>query len=233
MAITGKRLNTIKQKLAGQEQKEYTPQEAFAFLQQIEKAKFNEAVDVSFNLSIDPKKSDQAVRGVANLPNGLGKEVKVAVLTQPDKHDAAVEAGADAVGLEDLAERIKKDVSEFDVIIASPDAMPIVGKLGTVLGPQGKMPNPKFGTVTDNIAATVKSVKLGQTKFRADKGGVVHASIGKLDFASAQLEENFMALLTAVFKAKPPAAKTPYFKKIVVSSTMGPGLTIAHNALPY
>ncbi|MGU9977423.1 MAG: 50S ribosomal protein L1 [Candidatus Oxydemutatoraceae bacterium WSBS_2016_MAG_OTU14] len=228
-----KRIVAMKQKVAASLAEEYSPSDALTLLKECAAVKFAEAVDVSFNLGIDPKKGDQAVRGVANLPNGLGKTVRVIVFTQPDKIDAAKEAGADQAGLEDLIEKIQKEGIDFDVAIATPDAMGKVGQLGTVLGPKGLMPNPKLGTVTDNLANAIKNAKAGQAKFRADKGGVVHATIGKLDFSVPHLVENLEALMEAIFKAKPAVAKGIYFKKVVLTSTMGPGLVVDRNVLPY
>lgn len=233
----GKRMTAITQKIQAQQQSEYTLNEAFQFLKECSSTGFTEAVDVSLNLGIDAKKGDQAVRGVARLPNGLGKTVRVAVFTQADKFELATAAGADAVGLDDLAERIKKAAGgkedNFDVVIATPDAMAVVGKLGTILGPKGLMPNPKLGTVTENLTEAISSAKAGQAKFRADKGGVVHATIGNLAFEVPQLVENFEAFIAGVLKAKPATAKGVYFKKVVVSSTMGPGLAIDKTSLGY
>ena len=209
----------------------YTPSEAFTLLKELPQLKFKQSVDVSVRLGIDPKKGDQAVRGASNLPHGLGKEVRVAVFAQGEKAGAAEQAGADAVGLDDLAERVQKGDFDFDVVIASPDAMPTVGKLGQLLGPKGLMPNPKSGTVTDNLALAVRNAKSGQARFRTDKGGIVHSSIGRLDFDVAKLEENLHALVGELLKLKPPAAKGVYFRSIAVSSTMGPGLRIDVGAL--
>ena len=224
MANLGKRMKSIKEGLSLGEV--YTPSLAFTRLKELSSVKFDEAVDISINLGIDAKKGDQAVRGSSNMPHGLGKERRVAVFTQGDKIQQAEEAGADAVGMDDLAERVRGDDFNFDVVIASPDAMATVGKLGQLLGPKGLMPNPKLGTVTDNIAVAVKQAKAGQVHFRADKGGVVHATIGKLSFAPAQLEENLTALVDDVVKVRPSTVKGIYLKKITVSSTMGPALLL-------
>jgi large subunit ribosomal protein L1 len=189
-------------------------------------AKFDETIDVSVNLGIDTKKSDQTIRGAVVLPNGTGKVVRVAVFTQGDNVKKANDAGADIVGMEDLMKSMQNGDLNYDVIIASPDAMGVVGRLGQVLGPRGLMPNPKVGTVTQDVATAVSNAKAGQVRFRADKAGIVHAGIGKASFDSKSLEENFAALLEALKKAKPASTKGVYFKKISVSSTMGPGLVV-------
>ena len=189
-------------------------------------AKFDETIDVSVNLGIDTKKSDQTVRGAVVLPNGTGKLVRVAVFTQGDNVKKANDAGADVVGMEDLMKSMQDGDLNYDVVIASPDAMGVVGRLGQVLGPRGLMPNPKVGTVTQDVATAVDNAKSGQVRYRADKAGIVHAGIGKASFDSKSLEENFTALLEALKKAKPTTAKGVYFKKISVSSTMGPGLAV-------
>ena len=189
-------------------------------------AKFDETIDVSVNLGIDTKKSDQTVRGAVVLPNGTGKLVRVAVFTQGDNVKKANDAGADVVGMEDLMKSMQDGDLNYDVVIASPDAMGVVGRLGQVLGPRGLMPNPKVGTVTQDVATAVDNAKSGQVRYRADKAGIVHASIGKASFDSKSLEENISALLEAIKKAKPTSAKGVYFNKISVSSTMGPGLAI-------
>ena len=189
-------------------------------------AKFDETIDVSVNLGIDTKKSDQTVRGAVVLPNGTGKLVRVAVFTQGDNVKKANDAGADVVGMEDLMKSMQDGDLSYDVVIASPDAMGVVGRLGQVLGPRGLMPNPKVGTVTQDVATAVDNAKSGQVRYRADKAGIVHAGIGKASFDSKSLEENFAALLEALKKAKPTTAKGVYFKKISVSSTMGPGLAV-------
>ena len=190
------------------------------------KAKFDESIDAAIKLGIDPKKSDQLVRGALVLPSGTGKSTRVAVFAQGDAADEAKKAGADLVGFEDLADQIKKGVMDFDILIATPDAMKIVGTLGQVLGPRGLMPNPKVGTVTPDVATAVKNAKAGQVRYRADKAGIVHAGIGKASFEVKALEENIVALIDAIKKAKPSSAKGIYIKKVSVSSTMGPGLGV-------
>jgi large subunit ribosomal protein L1 len=189
-------------------------------------AKFDETIDVSVNLGIDSNKSDQTVRGAVVLPNGTGKTVRIAVFTQGDNVKKANDAGADVVGMEDLMKSMQDGDLNYDVVIASPDAMGVVGRLGQVLGPRGLMPNPKVGTVTQDVATAVSNAKAGQVRYRADKAGIVHAGIGKASFDSKSLEENFTVLLEALKKAKPTSAKGIYFKKISVSSTMGPGLAV-------
>ena len=200
--------------------------EAVALLNEISGSKFNESLDISINLSIDPKKSDQTVRGATSLPHGSGKEIRVAVFAQGANADEAQEAGADIVGFEDLAEGIKKGELDFDVLIATPDSMRLVGQLGKVLGPRGLMPNPKTGTVTADVATAVSNAKSGQIQFRADRGGIVHGSVGKLGFDPLQIKENIEALISDLRKAKPASAKGVFLKKITLSSTMGPGLVI-------
>jgi large subunit ribosomal protein L1 len=209
----------------------YDAAEAFAILKDVSSVKFAESVEVAVNLGIDPRKSDQVVRGAAVLPNGTGKTVRVAVFTQGPNVDAAKEAGADIVGMDDLAEQVKAGNMDFDVVIASPDAMRVVGQLGQILGPRGLMPNPKVGTVTPNVAEAVQNAKAGQVRYRADKAGIVHASIGKIDFEPAALKQNLETLLAALKKAKPASAKGVYMKKVSVSSTMGPGLILDQASL--
>jgi len=211
--------------------KSYAIEDAFALVKELATAKFSESVDVAVNLGIDPKKSDQVVRGSTIMPNGTGKTVRVAVFTAGENAEAAKEAGADIVGMEDLAEDVKKGNMDFDVVIASPDAMRVVGALGQVLGPRGLMPNPKVGTVTPNVAEAVKNAKSGQVRYRADKGGIIHASIGKADFDVAALKGNLDALIADLNKAKPAAAKGVYLKKLAVSSTMGPGVAVDISSL--
>lgn len=206
-------------------------QEAFKKLKELSKVKFVESVDVSVNLGVDPKKSDQAVRGACALPKGTGREVRVAVLTQSANVDAAKQAGADIVGYEDLAESIKNGNFDFDVLIASPDAMPVVGKLGPILGPRGLMPNPKVGTVTSDVANAVKNAKAGQAMFRADKAGIVHCRIGNVQFSEGDLLLNLEAVIVALKKAKPSSSKGIYLKKITVSTTMGPGIIVDQSSL--
>lgn len=200
--------------------------EAVVLLNEISGSKFNESLDISVNLGIDPKKSDQTVRGATSLPHGSGKEIRVAVFAQGANADEAQEAGADIVGFEDLAEEIKKGELDFDVLIATPDSMRLVGQLGKVLGPRGLMPNPKTGTVTADVATAVSNAKSGQIQFRADRGGIVHGSVGKLGFDPLQIKENIEALISDLRKAKPASAKGVFLKKITLSSTMGPGLVI-------
>lgn len=206
--------------------KAYSVAEAIELLKKCPAPKFNQTVEVAVQLGVDPRKSDQVVRRAIVLPNGTGKSVRVAVFAQGEKAEAAKEAGADIVGFEDLADTVKGGQMDFDVVIASPDAMVVVGKLGQILGPRGLMPNPKVGTVTPDVASAVKQAKAGQVRYRTDKGGVVHAGIGKADFADNALQENLEALVADLKKAKPTSAKGTYLKKIVLSTTMGPGLTV-------
>ncbi len=223
MALS-KRVRAIKEKLTPG--KLYTPVEAFAFLKSMPLAKFNESVEVCVNLGIDSRKSDQGVRGSIVLPKGTGRTIRVAVFTSPAHADAATKAGADIVGLDDLAEKVKAGEINFDVVIATPDAMRVVGQLGQVLGPRGMMPNPKDGTVTPDVTTAVKNVKAGQARYRTDKAGIIHCMIGKINFTADDLVQNLETLIAALKKAKPNSAKGIYFKKITVSSTMGPGLQI-------
>ena len=209
----------------------YLIDEAINVLQNLPKIKFAETVDVAVNLGIDPRKSDQGVRGATSLPHGTGKDVRVAVFTQGASAEAAKQAGAEFVGMEDLAEKIKGGMMDFDVVIADPAAMRVVGQLGQVLGPRGLMPNPKTGTVTPDVVAAVKNAKAGQVRFRADKGGVIHGGIGKVSFEAKALKENLEALIADLKKAKPSASKGVYLKKISLSTTMGPGLTIDQASL--
>ena len=229
MAKLSKRQKAINEKV--EEGKQYGVAEAFALLNELSSTKFKESVDVSINLGVDPRKSDQVVRGSAILPAGTGKDVRVAVFTQGENAEAAKAAGADIVGMDDLADDVKKGMMDFDVVIASPDAMRVVGALGTILGPRGLMPNPKVGTVTADVATAVSNAKSGQARFRTDKSGIVHASIGKVGFEPAALTENLEALLSELKKLKPSSAKGVYLKKITVSSTMGPGLTVDQASL--
>ena len=229
MAKLSKRSKAVAEKL--QPGRQYAAEEAFALLKDVSSVKFDEAVDVSVNLGVDPRKSDQVVRGSTVLPHGTGKTVRVAVFAQGANAEAAKEAGADIVGFEDLAESIKNGEMNFDVVIASPDAMRVVGKLGQILGPRGLMPNPKVGTVTPDVAAAVKNAKAGQVRYRTDKGGIIHCTIGKVSFEPVKLRENLEALLADLTKAKPSAAKGIYMKKITVSSTMGPGLALDRTSL--
>ncbi|HYQ70473.1 MAG TPA: 50S ribosomal protein L1 [Gammaproteobacteria bacterium] len=229
MARLTKRAKAIQEKVT--RGKQYPLEEAIALLQELSSVKFKESVDVSVNLGVDPRKSDQAVRGATVLPNGTGKTVRVAVFTQGANAEAAKEAGADIVGFEDLAEEVKQGNMDFDVVIASPDAMRIVGTLGQILGPRGLMPNPKVGTVTPDVATAVKNAKAGQVRYRTDKSGIIHAPIGRVDFQVEALKENLAALLADLMKAKPTSAKGVYMKKVSVSTTMGPGLQIDHSTL--
>ena len=214
--------------LAGvvQHGKPYPVAEALELAKKTATAKFDESVDVAVNLGVDAKKSDQAVRGSVVLPAGIGKKVRVAVFTQGDKVEAARAAGADIVGLEDLAEKVKAGQIEFDVAIASPDAMRIVGQLGQILGPRGLMPNPKVGTVSPDVATAVRNAKAGQVQYRTDKAGIVQCSIGRASFSADALRQNLLALVDALNKAKPSGAKGVYLRKLAVSSTMGPGVRI-------
>ena len=206
--------------------KAYSAQEAFGLLQKMPKAKFKESVDLAVNLGIDPRKTDQAVRGSIVLPKGTGRSIRIAVFTSSAHADNARKAGADLVGLEDLAEQVKAGKIDFDILLATPDAMRVVGQLGQILGPRGLMPNPRDGTVTIDIANAVKNAKIGQVRYRTDKAGVVHCPIGKIDFSVSDLTENLEAVLGALKKAKPSSAKGIYFKKITLSTTMGPGLSL-------
>ena len=211
----------------------YPVDEALALLKELANAKFSESVDVAVNLGVDPRKSDQVVRGSTVLPNGTGKTVRVAVFAQGPNAEAATEAGADVVGFEDLAERIKGGELDFDVVIATPDAMRVVGPLGRVLGPRGLMPNPKVGTVTADVAAAVKNAKAGQVRYRTDKAGIIHCPIGKVDFEVPALKENLSALLADLTKAKPASSKGVYMKRVTVSSTMGPGVAVDQSSLSF
>tara|TARA_A100000171_G_scaffold14034_1_gene12203 strand:+ start:1823 stop:2518 length:696 start_codon:yes stop_codon:yes gene_type:complete len=224
MAKLSKRAAAIKEKI--DRNKFYAVNEALALVKDTATAKFDESIDVAVQLGIDPKKSDQLVRGSVVLPAGTGKSVRVAVFAQGDKADAAKEAGADIVGMEDLAESIKGGNLNFDVVIASPDAMRVVGALGQVLGPRGLMPNPKVGTVTPDVAQAVKNAKAGQVQYRTDKAGIIHASIGRASFEIEQLQSNLAALIDALNKARPTAAKGIYLRKVAVSSTMGGGARV-------
>ncbi|ASK78229.1 50S ribosomal protein L1 [Paraphotobacterium marinum] len=229
MAKLSKRMRIIKEKT--DPKKDYSISEAIGLLKELSNTKFTESVDVSVNLGIDARKSDQGVRGATVLPHGTGKDIRVAVFTQGANADAAKAAGADLVGMEDLAEQVKKGEMNFDVVVASPDAMRIVGQLGTILGPRGLMPNPKVGTVTPNVADAVKNAKAGQVRYRNDKNGIIHSSIGKVNFEEKAIEENLDALLVALKKAKPSSAKGTYIKKVSLSTTMGAGLTIDQSTL--
>jgi large subunit ribosomal protein L1 len=229
MAKLSKKMRAIREKVDATQ--EYAINDAVALLKEFATAKFAESVDVSVNLGIDARKSDQNVRGATVLPNGTGKDVRVAVFTQGANADAAKEAGADVVGMEDLAEQVKKGEMNFDVVVASPDAMRVVGQLGQILGPRGLMPNPKTGTVTPDVATAVKNAKAGQVRYRNDKNGIVHASIGKVAFEADKIKENLEALLDALKKAKPSTAKGTYIKKVSLSTTMGAGVTVDQSTL--
>ncbi|WP_076543264.1 50S ribosomal protein L1 [Shewanella sp. UCD-KL21] len=229
MAKLTKRMRVIREKLDGT--KNYDINEATALLKELATAKFVESVDVAVNLGIDPRKSDQNVRGATVLPHGTGREVRVAVFTQGANAEAAKEAGAELVGMEDLAAQVKAGEMNFDVVIASPDAMRVVGMLGQILGPRGLMPNPKTGTVTPNVADAVKNAKAGQVRYRNDKNGIIHTTIGKVDFTPVQLKENLESLVAALKKAKPAVAKGVYLKKVTISTTMGAGVTIDQGSL--
>ena len=206
--------------------KAYLVEEALNLVKEMATAKFPESIDVAVNLGVDPRKSDQVVRGSTVLPNGTGKSVRVAVFAQGDNADKAKAAGADIVGFDDLAESIKGGAMDFDVVIATPDAMRVVGQLGQVLGPRGLMPNPKVGTVTADVEGAVKNAKAGQVRYRTDKAGIIHCPIGRADFEVPALQENLQALLADLKKAKPSSAKGAYVKKLTVSSTMGPGVSV-------
>ena len=229
MAKLTKRMRVIKEKVDAT--KEYEINDAVALLKELATAKFAESVDVAINLGVDPRKSDQNVRGATVLPHGTGKDVRVAVFTQGANAEAAKEAGADIVGMEDMAEQVKKGEMPFDVVIASPDAMRVVGTLGQILGPRGLMPNPKTGTVTPDVVTAVKNAKAGQVRYRNDKNGIIHASIGKIGFESNQIKENLESLLEALKKAKPSTAKGTYVKKVSLSTTMGAGVAIDQASL--
>ncbi len=224
MAKLSKRQAAIKAKLVPG--KLYTVAEAVALLGELPPAKFKESIDVAVNLGIDPRKSDQVVRGASVLPAGTGKTVRVAVFAQGANAEAAKAAGADVVGFDDLAESIQAGNLDFDVVIASPDAMRVVGKLGTILGPRGLMPNPKVGTVTPDVATAVKNAKGGQVRYRVDKGGIIHTPVGQMGFTAEAIQQNVEALVADLKKAKPATSKGVYLKKVTLSTTMGPGLTI-------
>lgn len=229
MAKLTKRARLIREKVEAT--KSYDINEAVALLKELATAKFLESVDVAVNLGVDPRKSDQNVRGATVLPHGTGREVRVAVFTQGANAEAAKEAGAELVGMDELAAQIKAGEMNFDVVIASPDAMRVVGMLGQILGPRGLMPNPKTGTVTPNVAEAVKNAKAGQVRYRNDKNGIIHTTIGKVDFEPAQLKENLEALIGALKKAKPAAAKGVFIKKVSISTTMGAGVAVDQSTL--
>ncbi|EDQ06750.1 50S ribosomal protein L1 [Sulfitobacter indolifex] len=225
MAKLGKRTRAAREAFAGKE--EITVEEAVSLIKANANAKFDETIEIAMNLGVDPRHADQMVRGVVGLPNGTGKTMRVAVFARGAKAEEAEKAGADIVGAEDLMESVQSGKIDFDRCIATPDMMPIVGRLGKVLGPRNLMPNPKVGTVTMDVADAVKAAKGGEVQFKAEKGGVVHAGIGKLSFDEAKLAENIRAFVGAVSKAKPAGAKGTYMKKINLSSTMGPGVSVA------
>ena len=229
MAKLSKRQRAIREKVEAGRQ--YPISDAVALLKELSTVKFAETVDVAVNLGIDPRKSDQAVRGATTLPNGTGKDVRVAVFTQGESAEAAKVAGADIVGMEDLAEQVKGGSLDFDVVIADPAAMRVVGTLGQILGPRGLMPNPKTGTVTPDVATAVKNAKAGQVRYRADKAGIVHGGIGRVSFEEPALKENLEALIADLKKARPASAKGVYLKKVTLSTTMGPGVVIDQSSL--
>ena len=229
MAKLTKRAQIIREKV--EPGRVYAAEEAFVLLKELSTVKFAESVDVAVNLGVDPRKSDQVVRGATVLPHGIGKQVRVAVFAQGANADAAAEAGADRIGMEDLAEDVKAGNLDFDVVIASPDAMRVVGQLGKILGPRGLMPNPKVGTVTPDVAEAVRNAKAGQVRYRTDKAGIIHCPLGKVDFEPAALRENLQALLGNLMKAKPSTSRGVYMKRVTVSSTMGPGLPVDHQSL--
>ena len=226
MAKQSKRQTEIRTRI--ERGKAYPAEEAFGLLKEVSRIKFVESVDVAVNLGVDPRKSDQVVRGSTVLPHGIGKTVRVAVFAQGANAEAATAAGADRVGFEDLAEEIKGGKMDFDVVIASPDAMRVVGQLGKILGPRGLMPNPKVGTVTADVAEAVRNAKAGQVRYRTDKGGIIHCPLGRVDFEPVKLRANLEALLTNLMKAKPSSSKGIYMRKVTVSTTMGPGLVVDH-----
>ena len=229
MAKLTKRARIIREKV--EVTKNYDINEAVELLKELATAKFVESVDVAVNLGVDPRKSDQNVRGATVLPHGTGRDVRVAVFTQGANAEAALAAGAELVGMDELAAQVKAGEMNFDVVIASPDAMRVVGQLGQILGPRGLMPNPKTGTVTPNVAEAVKNAKAGQVRYRTDKNGIIHTTIGKVDFETAKLKENLEALVAALVKAKPAAAKGIFLKKISISTTMGAGVAVDQSTL--
>ncbi|MFN3238907.1 MAG: 50S ribosomal protein L1 [Pseudomonadales bacterium] len=231
MAKMSKRKKAFAEKVeAG---KAYPIDEAVSLLGELASSKFKESVDVAINLGVDPRKSDQVVRGATVLPNGTGKTVRVAVFTQGDKADEATAAGADTVGMDELAAAMKEGDLNYDVVIASPDAMRVVGQLGQVLGPRGLMPNPRLGTVTPDVAEAVKNAKAGQVRYRTDKNGIIHGGVGQVGFDAKAIKENIEALLADLKKAKPASSKGTYVKKVVLSTTMGAGIPIDQSSLEY
>ena len=231
MAKLSKRIRAFKERI--EEGKAYPLEEAVTILSELSKVKFKESLDVSINLGVDPRKSDQVVRGATVLPNGTGKDVRVAVFTQGEKADEAKAAGADIVGMDDLADSIKGGNLDFDVVIASPDAMRVVGQLGQILGPRGLMPNPRLGTVTPDVVEAVKNAKAGQVRYRTDKNGIIHGGIGQVGFEPSAIRENLEALLIDLKKVKPASAKGTYVKKVVLSTTMGAGIPIDQASLEF
>ena len=231
MAKLSKRVRAFREKVDANQS--YPLDEAVALIKEFGTAKFNETVEVAVNLGVDARKSDQGVRGATTLPHGTGADVRVAVFAQGESAERAKELGAEFVGMEELAEQIKGGMMDFDVVIASPDAMRVVGTLGQVLGPRGLMPNPKTGTVTPDIEAAVQNAKAGQMRFRSDKNGIVHGGIGKVSFEPDAIKGNLIAVLADLKKAKPASAKGIYLRKVTLSTTMGPGVTIDHNAIDF
>ncbi|MGA2025119.1 MAG: 50S ribosomal protein L1 [Steroidobacteraceae bacterium] len=229
MAAVAKRVKAWKAKLTPG--KQYPVDEALTLVKEFATAKFPESIDAAVNLGIDASKSDQQVRGSTVMPHGIGKSVRVAVFTTGKNQDAARAAGADLVGLEDLAAQVKAGQIDFDVVVASPDAMRVVGQLGQILGPRGLMPNPKVGTVTPDVATAVRNAKAGQVRYRVDKAGIVHCPIGRAGFEVGALKDNLLALIGDLQKAKPAASKGVYLKRVTVSSTMGPGIAVDHSTL--
>ena len=228
MAKLSKRMKLVKESA---QKNVYDFNEAVETLKETSKVKFLESVDVSINLGVDPRKSDQVVRGATLMPKGTGKTVRIAVFAQGDNAEKAKAAGADIVGFEDLADKVKAGELDFDVVIATPDAMRVVGQLGQILGPRGLMPNPKVGTVTPDVVKAVENAKAGQVRYRTDKNGIIHCSIGKIDFAADDIKVNLAALIADLKKAKPASAKGVYLKKITLSTTMGTGLTIDQSSI--
>ena len=229
MPKRSRRLKAAREKV--DRSRHYDVSEALALLKELSSAKFSESVDVSVNLGVDPRKSDQVVRGSTVMPNGIGKEARVAVFAQGAAADTAREAGADIVGMEDLAEQVKAGNLDFDIVIAAPDAMRVVGRLGRILGPRGLMPNPKVGTVTPDVAGAVRNAKAGQVQYRTDRAGIIHCTIGKVAFEADALEQNLQTLLGDLSKAKPATSKGVYMKKVTLSTTMGPGIGIDKTTL--
>ncbi len=231
MARLSKRMKSVREQL--EPGKTYAVEDALTILKQTSKVKFTESVDVAIRLGVDPRKSDQNVRGSTVLPNGTGKSVRVAVFAQSENAEKAREAGADVVGMDDLHDRMKEGDLNFDVVIATPDAMRVVGKLGQLLGPRGLMPNPKVGTVATDVVTAVKNAKAGQVRYRTDKAGIIHSTIGKANFEVDALKGNLAALLKDLVKLKPASAKGIYLQKIAVSTTMGPGILVDQATLEY